>query len=69
MQENRRSFAKKLALLAGVSIASVGLVNAKESSKDMKSSMSNGVVLGSSNKNEILYSKTYAWEEYYRNAT
>lgn len=65
MQEDRRSFAKGLAMLAGVGAATVGLAG-KSDSKMSKSS--NGVVIGSSRKKEIIYSKSMAWEDYYRTA-
>ena len=69
MQEERRSFAKKLALLAGVGAASVGLAAKGRSGSKMNVQDSNGVVIGSSTKKEILYNKdTMDWNEYYRTA-
>ena len=69
MQEKRRSFAKKLALLTGVGVASVGLAAKGRSGSKMNVQDSNGVVIGSSNKKEILYTKnTMEWAEYYRTA-
>ncbi len=68
MQESRRNFAKKTAMVtAGVAaIAGTSVLAATgESSKDESK---NGVVKGSSRKNEILYTKTATWEEYYKNA-
>ena len=68
MQEERRSFAKNLALLVGVGAASVGLAGTKTSSK-MSNMESNGVVIGSSTKKEILYNRnTVEWAEYYKTA-
>lgn len=69
MQKERRDFAKKLALVAGVGVATVGLsANTRKGSK-MNSQDSNGVVIGHSTKKEILYNKnTMDWHEYYRTA-
>jgi len=68
MIESRRDFAKKLAMATvGVTVVSTTTLLASSKKKDNKG-LSNGVVVGSSNKKEIIYSKTNAWNEYYRNA-
>lgn len=62
MQENRRSFLKKAAV-----VGTVAAVGATASSANSTYS-SNGVVVGKSNKKEILYKKTKAWDDFYRSA-
>ena len=67
MQQSRRDFAKKAVVVtAGAALASTTAVMA--SSNRGSDLPSNGVVVGRSKKKEILYKKTQAWEEYYRNA-
>lgn len=61
MKAKRRSFLKK-ALGAGALVATSSVV-AKEQTKQQ---ISDGVVVGKSNKKEILYKLTPAWEEYYK---
>ena len=68
MQENRRSFAKKLAIAVGVGATVGSATTLMASDKNEESNLSNGVVIGQSNKKEIIYKKTDAWNEYYRNA-
>ena len=68
MQENRRSFAKKLAMAVGVGATVGSATTLMASDKNENSNLSNGVVIGQSNKKEIIYKKTNAWNEYYRNA-
>ena len=68
MQEGRRGFAKKLAMLAGVGVATVGLAKTEKMMPSNQSSLSNGVVIGTSRKKEILYHQTLDWEEYYKTA-
>ncbi|WP_331774765.1 twin-arginine translocation signal domain-containing protein [Sulfurospirillum sp. 1612] len=65
MEEKRRSFLKKAAVVGAVS--AVGTVAATAATKSSTYS-SNGVVVGHSDKKEILYKKTEAWDEYYRTA-
>ncbi len=67
MKKERRGFLKKLAG-AGAVAASAGTVAALASEKQKTEPDSNGVVVGHSRKKEILYRKTAAWEEYYKNA-
>lgn len=65
MEQHRRSFLKKAAISSAV--AAVGAVSVvANSSKEV--SNSNGVVIGKSNKKEILYKETSAWQEYYKRA-
>ena len=64
MNESRRGFVKKAAL--GGAVATVGVVGAQASSSGSKGS--NGVVVGKSKKKEITYTKTQAWEDYYKSA-
>jgi len=56
----------KKAALAGA-VSAVGAVAATAATKSNTYS-SDGVVVGKSNKKEILYKKTEAWDEYYRSA-
>ncbi len=65
MEEKRRSFLKKAAIVGAVS--TVATVAAVASSKS-DAYDSNGVVVGHSNKKEILYKKTKAWDDFYRTA-
>jgi len=65
MEEKRRSFLKKAALVGAVSV--VGSVAAAAATKSSTYS-SNGVIADHSNKKEINYKKTEAWDEYYRTA-
>ncbi len=70
MQQSRRDFAKKTAMVAaGAAVAgSATAVMAGTKSVDNEESLSNGVVVGSSNKKEITYKKNETWAEYYKNA-
>lgn len=65
MQEKRRSFLKKAAITGAVT--AVGAVSVVANSST-HSSNSNGVVVGKSDKKEILYKETKAWEDYYKRA-
>ncbi len=65
MEERRRSFLKKVGFAGAVT--AVGAVVANAATKSATYS-SDGVVVGKSNKKEILYKKTQAWDEYYRTA-
>jgi len=66
MQDSRRDFLKKSAVVAGV--AAVGSTAMAMSKKSESDTGSNGVVVGQSPKKEIIYKKTAAWEEYYKQA-
>jgi len=66
MQEDRRNFLKRSAVVAGtVAVGSTAMAMSKKSGSDTGS---NGVVLGQSPKKEITYKKTAAWEAYYKQA-
>lgn len=64
MNESRRGFVKKAAIVGAV--ATVGVVAAHASSAGSKGS--NGVIVGKSKKKEITYKKTQAWEDFYKSA-
>lgn len=64
MNESRRGFVKKAALAGAV--ATVGVVSVQAGTSGSKGT--NGVVLGKSKKKEITYTKTQAWEDYYKSA-
>ena len=69
MSEERRKFLK---MAAGVGAAGIGtLVAAKYSlatEATPVSTPSNGVVVGTSPKKEILYKKTAQWDMYYKSS-
>ncbi len=68
MREDRRSFLKKVGK-AGAVAAAVGTTTVLvANSDDTYASDSNGVIVGKSNKKEIIYKKTQKWDEYYRSA-
>lgn len=67
MQESRRNFAKKTALVVGATAVGTTAL-AAASSKASYEANSNGVVVGKSNKKEILYKKTKAWDDFYKQA-
>ncbi|MCT7574984.1 Tat pathway signal protein [Aliarcobacter butzleri] len=66
MQESRRAFAKKAAIIAAgtVAVSSTVLATSTKGTPDV----GNGVNVGKSNKKEILYKKTAKWEEFYKQA-
>lgn len=64
MNESRRGFVTKAALVGAVT--AVGIVSAQASSSGTKGT--GGVVVGKSKKKEITYKKTQAWEDYYKSA-
>lgn len=67
MQENnRRRALKTLSVLGAAAITSQGLKGMMPDNPSFSTDAgSNGVVLGKSNKQEILYHKTPAWEKFY----
>lgn len=65
MENKRRDFLKKGAVVAGAAAVSGTALMAGNKSYEADS---NGVVLGKSPKKEITYTKTATWEEYYKNA-
>lgn len=66
MPISRRNFAKKSALVVGAAVGTTVLASTNSSTSIEVDS--NGVVVGSSNKKEIIYKKTKAWEDYYKQA-
>jgi hypothetical protein len=69
VQESRRNFAKKTALVAAGAAAIAGTsVLAATGESHVQGDENNGVIVGSSNKKEILYKKTASWEEFYKSA-
>lgn len=67
MQQSRRDFAKKTAIVAAGAAVASGTAVMAASGGDVEPS-SNGVVVGKSKKKEITYKKTETWAEYYKNA-
>ncbi len=64
MQQSRRDFVKKSALVtAGVATVATTSVMASSSKED-----ESNLVKGSTRNKEILYKKTATWEEYYKQA-
>lgn len=69
MEQSRREFAKKTAIVAAGAAAIAGTsVLAATGESSVQGDTNNGVVKGSSRKKEILYKKTAAWEEFYKSA-
>ena len=69
MEQSRREFAKKTAIVAaGAAVAAGITVLAATGESSVQGDTNNGVVKGSSRKKEILYKKTAAWEEFYKSA-
>lgn len=66
MQEDRRGFMKKAAIAGGV--AAYGLIVATAVTRKQKPNFNDGVIIGESNKKEILYKESKAWEDYYAHA-
>jgi len=66
----RRDFLKRAGIAASVLATSVVAVAAttEDKHRGQGDNMGNGVVTGTSNKKEILYTKTQAWEEFYNSA-
>lgn len=67
MQKSRREFVKKAAIV-GAGAAAVGTTVLANSTTSVPQDGGNGVVKGKSTKKEILYTKTAAWEEFYKSA-
>lgn len=69
MIEERRGFLKKLGKAGAVAAVGTATVALASSGHDRSySADSNGVVVGKSNKKEILYKKTATWNEYLNSA-
>ena len=67
MQKSRRDFAKKTAIVVGATAVGTTALAAANSSTS-KEVGTNGVVVGNSPKKEVLYKKSEAWSEYYKQA-
>lgn len=67
MQNGRREFVKKAAIVTAGTVAGATALTASSTSS-VQSTSNNGVVIGNSKKREILYTKTAAWEEFYKTA-
>ena len=67
MQNSRRDFAKKTALVVGATAVGTTALAAANTNASYGAD-SNGVVVGKSPKKEVLYKKSQAWEEYYKQA-
>jgi len=67
--EKRRGFLKKLGKAGAVAAVGTTTVAFANSGHERSyTSDSNGVVVGQSNKKEIIYKKTAIWDEYLRTA-
>lgn len=66
MQESRRDFLRKGAIVVGAAAAGATALAANK--RNAYEADSNGVVVGKSPKKEILYKKTQAWEDFYKQA-
>ena len=66
MQNGRRNFIKKAAIVTAGTVAGATVMAANGTSSI--DDATNGVVVGKSNKKEILYKKTAQWEEFYKKA-
>ncbi|EDZ63841.1 twin-arginine translocation signal domain-containing protein [Sulfurimonas gotlandica] len=67
MQESRRNFLKNSALVVGTAAVGATALAANKEEVSLEAN-SHGVVVGSSTKKEILYKKTQAWEDFYKQA-
>lgn len=67
MQKSRRDFVKNAAIVAA-GTATVGATVLTATTVESSSYDGNGVVVGNSKKKEILYKKTTAWEDFYKQA-
>ena len=67
MQESRRNFTKKTALVVGATVVGATALAAANGKASYEAD-SNGVVVGESQKKEILYKKTKAWDDFYKQA-
>lgn len=66
MQQSRRNFLKSSAIVVGAAAAATTALAANK--KIAIEADSNGVVVGTSPKKEVLYKKTQAWEDFYKQA-
>ncbi len=65
MTQDRREFLKK-SLKIGTAATAIVATSAVASSKVATEPDDNGVVKGKSNKKEVLYQKSEAWEKFYK---
>lgn len=65
--EQRRQFIKRAGIAASVLAGSVvaTAATAEKQDRGANSDVGNGVIVGRSNKKEILYKKTAAWGRFY----
>ncbi len=70
MEENsRRGFLKRLGIGSAVVAGSFGFIQMTTPKHERGEHISgNGVIKGSSRKEEILYQKTANWDKFYKNA-
>ncbi len=68
MQEGRRNFLKKSAIVVGATAAAGATALAANTEEVSLEANSDGVVVGDSTKKEILYKKTQAWDDFYKQA-
>ena len=66
MQNSRRNFLKKAAIVTAGAVAGTTVMTANSTSSIEVDT--NGVVVGKSNKKEILYKKTAQWDAFYKKA-
>ena len=65
MENKRREFVKKALTTSALVVAS-GATAVIASDKRIGEASSNGVVVGKSNKKEILYKETESWSAFYK---
>lgn len=65
MKKDRREFLKKALKVGAVAGVVATASTAKVTSDDLAPD-GNGVVVGKSNKKEVLYKKSQMWEKYYK---
>ncbi len=65
-ESSRRNFVRNAALVGG--IAAYGLITATAVMRKQEPNYNDGVMVGESNKKEVLYHSSKHWEEYYKHA-
>ncbi|CAD7289223.1 MULTISPECIES: Tat pathway signal protein [Campylobacter] len=65
MKQDRREFLKKSLKVGAVAGVVATPLAAKVTSEELTAD-GNGVVVGTSNKKEVLYHKSLAWEKFYK---
>jgi len=68
--EKRRKFIKRATIATSILAGSVAatVLTSERQDRGANNSVGNGVVVGRSNKKEILYNKTTAWDRFYQAA-